>query len=623
MNNSNRRQPAKVENEFDIETVLFKKIDIPQPTESKVADNEKVKWGAADNYPDFLLDLYNDSSIHGGYVNNKVSYIIGDGLKIKGKDGDINDIKVNNTDTIYEFVRKLILDFELFKSISVEVQYNAANEPIYYNHSPVQNTRTNRLKDKYWYSQDWKNSKNVIQYERFTPFATTSESRMFYYDGYAPTKNTVYPIPDYSRAIKSIMTDIAISDFNHNQIKSHFSVSSMINYFTGEPKPDAKRRMLDSLRDFYSGESGNRIMVSFNNRDGQAPSVTSLTSGDWANAYNELQKNVDAKIDKAHNITSPLLFGNKTEGQLGGSTELEVAYEIFSNTYIRDRRNDLLNALNQLFRGSDIITGELEFIDKPLFAARTSDELKEKILTINELRKEAGMPPIPGGDRLLSEATPQPSFSLIEASDKKKDDAEGKSITRILSEEDFETVAHLGSNKDDFEILHGFSLLNFDTQSDIAKYIIENDITQLTVEQLVEVLDKDGNIQTTQTELSKILQSLQKSGVIKIESNPNNTISIKPPVEGQLPDSKDIEVVYDYVKKPSVSGSELLTTSRGFCRKLCNANKYYTREEIQSMSAIFGYDVYTHTGGWYYNPDTDTTTNSCRHMWQRVAVKRK
>src|SRR5690606_18751141 len=52
--------------------------------------------------------------------------------------------------------------------------------------------------------------------------------------------------------------------------------------------------------------------------------------------------------------------------------------------------------------------------------------------------------------------------------------------------------------------------------------------------------------------------------------------------------------------------------NRAFCHRLVRANKLYTREDIQKISALFGYDVFSYKGGY-----------NCRHRWQLNTVVRK
>ena len=81
--------------------------------------------------------------------------------------------------------------------------------------------------------------------------------------------------------------------------------------------------------------------------------------------------------------------------------------------------------------------------------------------------------------------------------------------------------------------------------------------------------------------------------------------------------------MYKYDLRPDaprlVPGGE----SRAFCKRLIELGKYYTREEIDKMSSILGYDVWKRRGGWYHNPKTDVNEPACRHEWQPIVVRRK
>ena len=94
---------------------------------------------------------------------------------------------------------------------------------------------------------------------------------------------------------------------------------------------------------------------------------------------------------------------------------------------------------------------------------------------------------------------------------------------------------------------------------------------------------------------------------------------------------QQIEVMYKYAKKPGIKGNTLISTSREFCVKMVNATdtskdsfKLFSRQDINKLSAVLGYNVWEQKGGYYHNPNTDVTSPSCRHQWLPVKViKRK
>jgi hypothetical protein len=111
-----------------------------------------------------------------------------------------------------------------------------------------------------------------------------------------------------------------------------------------------------------------------------------------------------------------------------------------------------------------------------------------------------------------------------------------------------------------------------------------------------------------------------------------------PTEKGLDKDTEDYETeiytVYKYDKRPDVSGSKLISTSRDFCRKMVGLTsgtelvdgklkaKRLTYNEIEDYTNEFGEDAWNFRGG-FYNDGTETTP-WCRHIWVgETRIKRK
>ncbi|GAA4326239.1 hypothetical protein [Flaviaesturariibacter amylovorans] len=611
----------------NIHSMNFGSSSVPKPYESKnTSDDKYVTYGTSNTYPDFLLKLFNDCGTHASIIEGKSNYIIGEGLQYE--DGTPVTIKINPAENIKELVMKCVKDFLVFNYFGIEVVRNVFGEIIELHHVPAHRIRTNKSKTKFWFSEDWSLGKKPVQYDRWKANDKDVKSTLFFYDGYFPSTQTTYTPPEYKGAIKSILTSIAIGDFNHNNITNHFSVSSLITFFQGSNVPEeVKQQILDDLKASYTGENGSKVIVDFQTPEGKSAEVKNLSSGDWANAYIEVGKKVSDDIFISHQITSPQLFGVKVPGELGGA-ELETSYEIFKATYVRVKRDALEQAFNTLFAEVPAITGTVSFTDKQLFKPVLADAMKQAVMTINEIRKEAGLPPIAGGDRFIGEpAAPVPDPVAEPMESEKKTSvvaADPKPTHRKLTEEDYEQVKDLGYSEDEFEIVEDFSkVFKFDKDADIANYLIEKDIKSLTVDQLRDLIAKDINVKVASGDLSDILNRLHESGVLKVNVGSGGKIEVKPNKTADLPDSGEVLVMYRYTKRPEVNGPDLLPTSRDFCVKMMNSKKLFSRENIQSMSQLFGYDVFGYSGGFKYDPVEDKTTPYCRHQWTALKVKRK
>lgn len=597
-----------------IDIIQLAKQIIPQPTETKPLNNDvMVKYGLDNLYPNFLLNLYSKCPIHHAIIDTKASYILGGGLK--RKDGSDLNIKVNDLDSISSFVEKIVKDFLLFNSFAVETQYNQLTydkEVLSYNHVPAHTVRTNKEKTKFWYSEDW-NLKRTAQwtYDGWKKNNPDPTSKLFWYDGYIPSINRIYVEPDYNACIESIVTDMSIRLFNRNNITSNFSPAKLITYYLGENVPTNIQDDIKWKLDKYFSGSGEKFMLVFANPGQEKIKIENIDANTWDRAYEVTKASVKDDIYEGHSINAGLL-GRETAGKLGNSQELELSYEIFKANYVQSKRLQLQEALSLLFGF------EVEFVDRPLFKTRVPDSTKEKVYTINELRAMENLPPLPDGDKLLS----------IQSNNSTNTQVQNQQLSKVekrLSIEDFEKVKDMGTPKNNLQFLcYGDEEqlskmeIRLDREKDIADYVLSNDIKDLTMNQLKILIRKDLGIDLTVDILRNTLAKLGDAGVLNFTEE-DGKVKIIPPVEPKIPNSRAISIMYEYDVKPGL-GKPLIDTSRDFCVKLIENDRYYTREEIQKMSAIFGYDIYKFSGGYYYNPETNITTPSCRHHFVPVIV---
>ena len=62
------------------EEYIFREASVPLPVENQKRGDSFISWGNDNLYPQFLVSLYYNSSIHQGIVNSKVKYIASSGL---------------------------------------------------------------------------------------------------------------------------------------------------------------------------------------------------------------------------------------------------------------------------------------------------------------------------------------------------------------------------------------------------------------------------------------------------------------------------------------------------------------------------------------------------------------
>ncbi len=609
MDEKNNHINYKIEN--------FSRFITPQPIEPKQTNADKhVNWGEDNLYPNFLIDIADKSSLHGSILNSKSNYIFGDGLIDKKSGEFLNEIQVNEDDSLSELIKKCINDLVYFNAFSVEVTFNQLGEPYYYYHVPLHHVRLNNSKTTYFVNKDWKNTpRTVLSYPKYFPKNNDStEPKIFYFSSYNVSVNNTYPTPDY-KCIESAVTDMLVTQLFKNNVANGFSLTKVVKTFKGILNEDDKARTTKKFRDIFSGAEGENMLVEFNNQQEKGMDIVTIPSDDYASKLIEVIKKTERNILSAHQATSSILFGVEKEGSLGNATELENAYQLFKNNYVKDKRIEIVNAFNKLFQADDRLP-IIDLKDKErLFKPELDSTTKEKIMSVNELRSEAGLEPLPDGDKLL---TTNQSF----ASDKKKDDDEIESYSATI--EDFEKVKHLGTNKEEFIIIgkakfSGCGHYHFASNyNSIEEYLLDNKIEGMTLDEIAIKIGKELNQNITKQEVQNAIELLKNAGLINSKTNTANNIIHTAP--SSIANANKIEVWYDYVKRDEASGNTIIPTTRHFCEAVINSNKYYSASDIQKFSSAFGYNVMEHCGGYWKNKTTGVVNKHCRHEWVPVKV---
>ncbi|WP_159729205.1 hypothetical protein [Sphingobacterium sp. 18053] len=609
MDEKNNHINYKVEN--------FARFITPLPTEPKQNNADRhVNWGEDNLYPNFLIDIADKSSLHGSILNSKSNYIFGDGL-IDRKSGEfLDEIRVNEDDSLSELIKKCINDLVYFNAFAVEVTFNQLGEPYNYYHVPLHHVRLNNSKTTFFVNKDWKNTpRTVLSYPKYFPKSNeTTEPKLFYFSSYNVSVNNTYSTPDY-KCIESAVTDMLVTTLFKNNVANGFSLTKVIKTFNGQVSEDQQRVITKKFRDIFSGADGENLLVEFNAPQGTPMAIDTIEADDYASKLIEVIKKTERNILSAHQATSSILFGIEKEGSLGNATELENAYQLFKNNYVKDKRIEIVNAFNKLFQADDRLP-IIDLKDKErLFKPELDSATKEKIMTVNELRSEAGLEPLPDGDTLL---TTTQSF----ASDKKKDDDEIESYSATI--EDFEKVKHLGTAKEDFVLIgkakfSGCGHYHFASNyNSIEEYLLDNKIEGMTLDEIAIKVGKELNQNVSKQDVQNAIELLKNAGLISAKINTASNIIHTAP--SGINNANKIEVWYDYQKRDEASGNTIIPTTCHFCEAVINSNKYFSASDIQKFSTAFGYNVMEHCGGYWLDKKTGIRNKHCRHFWQPVRV---
>ena len=342
-------------------------------------------------YPYELIDLYNDSSTHNAIINGKVGYTVGNGLEAEDLETKKWLSQANIDQDWTSLMKSLSLDYEIFNGYAIEViKTKVGNQ---YHHIDFANIRVG-LDGSIQYADDWitdkgtKNSKPDIQYlERYNPRNPEQKRGVIYHVDYRPNFK-YYPLPVYVGSLAEIKTDVQIGDYWLNEVEHGFVGGTLIQHNNGVPETKEESETFEkAFQEKFGKATGTKIVHLFSPSKDNASEITSLNGNDLHERYVEMSKRVKESIFIGHRVTNPILFGVKEEGQLGARNELDLAYEIFTNTYIAERQNTLLRTIKKL-AFYEIQKTDIDIIPlKPIDAIDLTSDIILANLDRNEIRE--------------------------------------------------------------------------------------------------------------------------------------------------------------------------------------------------------------------------------------------
>jgi hypothetical protein len=153
------------------------------PTMEEKRGYEYVPFGDRNDYPNYLLWLYNKSAKHNAIINGKCVYILGNGLSSEDPAGELFLKKANEKQSWDELIKMACLDIENFGGCYFQVIPKLIGGYNYY-HIAYDKIRTNDHNTCFYYKKKWENNlvKAEKEYPAFNP--TIKQTSIFYYKEY-------------------------------------------------------------------------------------------------------------------------------------------------------------------------------------------------------------------------------------------------------------------------------------------------------------------------------------------------------------------------------------------------------------------------------------------------------
>ena len=552
------------------------------PVVSESRSKHWIDYGTEDwanLYPQFLIDLYYNSSTQAAIINATAELIAGEDIVIEDEEErDLEAVvklkkffaQANGNESLNEVVKKIAFDFKLQGAFALNIVWSQdrtqISEIYHIGVDKIRAEKPNELGkiEGYYVSADWSNTRMNKPY-RVPAFNTndrTSPNQILYTGLYSPNMNA-YHTPDYVAANNWALVDQRVAEFHLNNISAGFSGSFLISFANGVPTQEERFQIEQSLAAKFTGaDNAGKFILTFSDDKTRTPEITAITPSDLDKQYLALQELLVQNILTGHRVTSPILMGIKSDSGLGNNAdELNSAANFYSNTVVKPFQEHILKVLRKIFTVNNMdMPVRFEQL-KPITTRFTNQDLAA-VMTQDEIREELGLAPL-------------------------KED--------VVVDEDFTKMA-------EYTALDAFI-------DECGEDMSED--WELVEEEVVDGEHQDFDFEETLNEIAE-----EK---IELASTPRAIPSRKSEQDGLSKKTGDyFRVRYVY------SNDNFLTnksgTSRDFCRKMEGANKLYRKEDIvrtnsNSVNPGFGhngnaYNLFLYKGG-----------PQCFHFWSRRIYK--
>ena len=612
--------------------VKFENDKIPAFVENKNGRVKWVKYGETNNYPQFLTTLFNRSAKHNAICTDKQLYIAGKGWDFDSNDmQDADTIKLkafvdnpNPYETLNDLMKKTALDELLYGGFYLKVVHNKKGEMAELYHVDYNTVRSNRDNSEFYVSEYWLdesgNERTNLKPDEYETHPAYSPDKnkgvcIYYYKTYRPGLRT-YTLPEYIGAIPAIITDAEIANFHRAEIQNGFKGSRMIVFKNGVPSDEEMKSTERRLKNkFTDTDAAGSMVIDFVDDPNRVPEILPLNGDDFDKRYDALNKTIQEEIFVGHKVTSPMLFGVRVEGQLGGRNEMVDAFNLFQNKYISPKQ-DIQEMVYNYFAP---IKGKLRI--KPIEPIMPSfgEAVLENIMTMDEMREIVGRKPLEQGQLTVSQSKNAPAPIQQTAFDidlKRYDIPADDDIDFAIFSKYGEPIENFTSVKMRKYMMSSQQFALTKLEQGVLDLIVKT--PEITEDALIKILESN------KTDIKGALETLLAEGLIKVGD------TITPTSKGEkkeIPSFEDLFIRYRYVERPDAP--PLKGQSRPFCKAMISNPRYFSKEDIDNISTELGqiygipdYDAFKQRGGWYHDPKTGTNVPYCRHIWQQELVKR-
>lgn len=347
-----------------------------------------VSYGDSNLFPNYLIELYNDSPVHRSLSMSIAFTIAGKEFKtsLPVANRELSRLKFD------ELRHCTALDLKLHGGFYWEIIWSVDRSTIArVNHLPYENCRLAVANDEdiipgVYYSKDWSDTRKKKNKPSFIPMfnpATNAEepSQVLFISVMTPG-SAYYPKPDYYGAINYIECTREISEFYRAFLSNGMAPSYMIHFNNGVPDPEEQVMIKQQWDRMIGAQKAGKIVMTFNENADRTPKLDLVPMTDADKQWETLTTQSKEMIMNGHRVTSPLIFGIRESGGLGSnSDEIKQAFRLFDKQVIEPYQKMISDAVEEILRGIGIVA-KIELEGNDVFG-----ENVETNITTSEIKK--------------------------------------------------------------------------------------------------------------------------------------------------------------------------------------------------------------------------------------------
>jgi hypothetical protein len=349
-----------------------------------------VEFGEDNNYFQFIIDRYVNSTTNSSVINNVNRLIYGRGLSALDASKKPNEYAQMMALFHPDCIRKIVLDRKMFGQFAMQIHYSQDHKRILKAyHIPVNLLRAEKCNkdgeiEGYYYSDNWLDVKKYAP-KRIPAFGYSNEQIEILYSKPYAVGMKYYALPDYQGGLPYAKLEEEIADYLINEVQKGFAGRVVINFNNGVPTEEQQQIITGKVKSQLTGPRGEKVIIGFNNNQESKTTVDTMPVNDAPDLYNSLSEECVKKIMLAHNVTSPLLNGFSSNAD-----ELKNASILFDNMVIKPIQDQIIDAFDKILAFNSVslklffkTLQPLEFVD--LENAQNEEQVAEE--TGTELSK--------------------------------------------------------------------------------------------------------------------------------------------------------------------------------------------------------------------------------------------